>query len=84
MILPALDAFAPQLVLVSAGFDAHRLDPLANLSLDADDFAWVTGHLCAVAERHASGRIVSSLEGGYSLNALRDSTIAHINALSAA
>ena len=80
-ILPALDAFAPELVLVSAGFDAHRLDPLANLNLEADDYAWVTSQLLAIAERHAAGRLVSSLEGGYSLSALHDSTIAHINAL---
>ena len=83
-LLPALDAFAPQLVLVSAGFDAHRLDPLANLSLDSEDYAWVTGLLGALAARHASGRLVSSLEGGYSLNALRESTIAHLRALAAA
>lgn len=80
-ILPELDRFGPQLVMISAGFDAHRLDPLANLNLDAGDFAWVTGQLVAIADRHASGRIVSSLEGGYSLTALHDSTIAHINAL---
>jgi acetoin utilization deacetylase AcuC-like enzyme len=82
ILLPALDAFAPQLVLVSAGFDAHRLDPLANLELDSGDYAWVSGRLCALAARHASGRLVSSLEGGYSLNALRDSAIAHLQALS--
>ena len=82
-ILPELEKFAPQLVVVSAGFDAHRLDPLANLNLDADDFAWVTRQLVAVAERHAAGRLVSALEGGYSLNALHESTLAHVNALSA-
>ncbi len=80
-ILPELDRFAPQLLLVSAGFDAHRLDPLANLNLDAEDYAWVTGELVAIAERHAGGRVVSSLEGGYSLAALHESTIAHVNAL---
>lgn len=68
-------------MLVSAGFDAHRLDPLANLNLDAEDYGWVTGELVAIAERHAGGRIVSSLEGGYSLTALHESTIAHINAM---
>lgn len=83
VILPEVDAFAPQLLLVSAGFDAHRLDPLANLNLDAADYAWVTAQLCALAARHAGGRVVSSLEGGYSLNALRESTIAHVNALAA-
>ncbi|MEO7014874.1 MAG: histone deacetylase family protein [Dokdonella sp.] len=80
-ILPELDRFAPQLVLVSAGFDAHRLDPLANLNLDAEDYAWVTAELVGIAERHAGGRLVSTLEGGYSLTALHESTIAHINAL---
>lgn len=80
-ILPELNHFAPQLVLISAGFDAHRLDPLANLNLDADDYAWVTTELVAIAERHAGGRIVSTLEGGYSLTALYESTITHINAL---
>lgn len=83
VILPAVEAFAPQLILVSAGFDAHRLDPLANLNLDAADYAWVTARLCDLAGRHAGGRLVSSLEGGYSLNALRESTLAHVNALSA-
>lgn len=80
-ILPALDAFAPQLLLISAGFDAHRLDPLANLNLDADDYAWVTHELVTIAEKHAEGRIVSSLEGGYSLTALRQSVQAHVAAL---
>jgi acetoin utilization deacetylase AcuC-like enzyme len=84
IILPALDAFAPQLLLISAGFDAHRLDPLASLGLTADDYAWVTTRLGVVADRHAQGRLVSSLEGGYSLVALRESTIAHVNALAAA
>ncbi len=81
-ILPELDRFAPQLVLISAGFDAHRLDPLANLNLDAEDYAWVTARLVELADRHAGGRVVSALEGGYSLTALRESTIAHVNALS--
>jgi acetoin utilization deacetylase AcuC-like enzyme len=80
-VLPALDAFAPQLILISAGFDAHRLDPLANLNLDADDYAWVTHELVAIARRHAQGRVVSSLEGGYSLTALRQSVQAHVAAL---
>lgn len=80
-ILPELDRFAPQLVLISAGFDAHRLDPLANLNLESEDYAWVTTELVAIAEHHAGGRVVSSLEGGYSLRALHESTIAHINAL---
>ncbi len=81
-ILPELDRFAPQLILISAGFDAHRLDPLASLNLDAEDFAWATEQLALIADQHAQGRIVSSLEGGYSLTALHESTIAHVNALS--
>jgi acetoin utilization deacetylase AcuC-like enzyme len=80
-VLPALEHFAPELVLISAGFDAHRLDPLANLNLEADDYAWITARLVELAARHANGRIVSSLEGGYSLTALRDSTAAHVAAL---
>ncbi len=80
-LLPALDSFAPQLLLISAGFDAHRLDPLANLNLETDDYAWITQRLVEIAERHAQGRIVSSLEGGYSLTALRQSSAAHVQAL---
>ena len=82
--LPAIDAFAPDLILVSAGFDAHRLDPLANLDLEAADFAWLTTELAALADRHCGGRIVSALEGGYSLTALRECTHAHVAALFAA
>jgi len=70
-ILPALDAFAPELVLVSAGFDAHRADPLAGLELEEPDFAWVTSRLLEAARRHAQGRLVSILEGGYDLDALK-------------
>jgi len=80
-LLPALDAFGPQLVLVSAGFDAHLADPLADLMLDAEDFAWITGELRAVADRHAGGRVVSMLEGGYNLDALAESAVAHVGVL---
>ena len=80
-ILPRLRAFAPQLVLISAGFDAHRLDPLADLNLIAGDYAWVTRELVAIADTFAQGRVISSLEGGYSLQALRESTAAHVGAL---
>ena len=80
-LLPRLEAFAPQLLFVSAGFDAHRDDPLAQGLLDADDFAWITTRLAAVADRHAHGRIVSTLEGGYDLAALAASAIAHVGAL---
>ena len=79
--LPAIEDFGPQLVLVSAGFDAHRLDPLASLELGADDFGWLTTRLVDIGARHARGRVVSSLEGGYSLEALRESVAAHVAAL---
>ena len=71
-ILPALAAFAPELVMVSAGFDAHAADPLAQLEVETEDFAWLTGKLLAIADRHAEGRLVSVLEGGYDLNALAE------------
>ena len=80
-ILPALDAFAPELLIVSAGFDAHRDDPLAELRLDVADFIWVTTELLRVADRHCGGRIVSVLEGGYDLDALAACTAAHVRAL---
>jgi acetoin utilization deacetylase AcuC-like enzyme len=80
-LLPAIDAFRPQLLLVSAGFDAHWRDPLAQLQLDTADFAWITAELRLLAERHAQGRIVSMLEGGYDLQALRECSVAHVEAL---
>jgi acetoin utilization deacetylase AcuC-like enzyme len=80
-LLPAVDAFKPQLLLVSAGFDAHRRDPLAQLRLEAADFAWITRELAAVADRHCRGRIVSMLEGGYDLDALAESSVAHVGEL---
>lgn len=80
-ILPALDAFRPDLILVSAGFDAHEGDPLGRLRLQAADFAWVTTRLAEAADRHCSGRLVSCLEGGYRLDALAASTAAHVAAL---
>jgi acetoin utilization deacetylase AcuC-like enzyme len=70
-------------VLVSAGFDAHRLDPLAQVELEADDYAWLTRELVARADRHAHGRLVSMLEGGYDLTALAESSVAHVGALMA-
>jgi acetoin utilization deacetylase AcuC-like enzyme len=81
VLLPALEAFRPQLVLVTAGFDAHWRDPLAQLQLNADDYAWLTTQLVGIADRHASGRIVSMLEGGYDLQALRECSVAHVAAL---
>ncbi|UGB39766.1 histone deacetylase family protein [Frateuria soli] len=82
-LLPRLDAFRPQLLLVSAGFDAHRADPLAQLQLDADDYAWLTTRLVDIARLHAAGRLVSTLEGGYHLDALAASAAAHVEALMA-
>ena len=79
--LPALEAFRPQMIFVSAGFDAHREDPLAGLAFVDADYEWVTRELVAVAARHAKGRIVSTLEGGYALSALGRSATAHIKAL---
>lgn len=80
-ILPRIDAFAPDLVVVSAGFDAHWRDPLANLELVEEDFAWVTCELMKLAEKHAGGRLVSVLEGGYDFDALAGSAAAHVAAL---
>lgn len=82
-LLPAIDDFRPQLVLVSAGFDAHWRDPLAQLQLDAEDFAWLTLELVRLADRHSGGRVVSALEGGYDLDALRECSVAHVAALQA-
>lgn len=80
-LLPRLDAFQPQLLLVSAGFDAHRADPLAQLELDTDDYAWLTSRLHSLAQTHAGGRLVSCLEGGYAPRALSASVTTHIDAL---
>jgi acetoin utilization deacetylase AcuC-like enzyme len=80
-ILPRIDAFKPELVMISAGFDAHKADPLAGMNLDEDDFAWVTRELTALAGRHAQGRVVSVLEGGYDPKALARSVLAHLEAL---
>ena len=82
-ILSAIDDFKPQLVMISAGFDAHRADPLASLELVEDDFAWVTEELVMLAKKHANGRVVSVLEGGYDLQALTSSFLAHLNTLRA-
>jgi acetoin utilization deacetylase AcuC-like enzyme len=80
-ILPELDAFAPGLLIVSAGFDAHKLDPLAQLRLETADFAWITAELVRIADRHCGGRVVSVLEGGYDLDALAASAAAHVRVL---
>lgn len=80
-ILPALNNFSPDLVLISAGFDAHEADPLANLRLLEPDFAWATQEILKVADRRAHGRVVSMLEGGYDLTALARSAAVHVKAL---
>jgi acetoin utilization deacetylase AcuC-like enzyme len=83
-IMPALDAFRPEMLLISAGFDAHKSDPLAQLLLDEADYTWVTEQLLEVAAHHAQGRVVSTLEGGYDLVALGASAAAHLRVLMAA
>jgi acetoin utilization deacetylase AcuC-like enzyme len=80
-VLPALDAFAPELILVSAGFDAHRADPLAQMELETEDFAWAGRHLRNASLRHCQGKLVSTLEGGYDLAALAGSAAAFLAAL---
>lgn len=80
-VLPEIEKFEPELVLISAGFDAHARDPLANLNLVEDDFAWATAQLCDLAGRHCDGRVVSTLEGGYDLSALASSVAAHVRVL---
>ena len=80
-ILPALDTFRPDLMLVSAGFDAHKNDPLAQLLLDENDYTWVTEKLLEIAYRHANGRFIATLEGGYDLAALGASVAAHVRVL---
>ena len=80
-ILPMLEEFAPEFVIVSAGFDAHRADPLAQLEVETEDFVWLTEELLAIADRHAQGRLVSVLEGGYDLNALAESVATHVQSL---
>jgi acetoin utilization deacetylase AcuC-like enzyme len=81
--MPALDDFSPQMIFVSAGFDAHRDDPLAYLKLGDEDYRWVTEKLVDVAERHSKGRVVSTLEGGYNTEALGRCVVEHVRVLSA-
>src|SRR3989338_7745556 len=79
--LPALDAFAPQLIYISAAFDAHREDDMGNLALVEADYAWVPQQIMRLADRHCRGRVISCLEGGYALSALARSTAAHVRSL---
>jgi acetoin utilization deacetylase AcuC-like enzyme len=81
IILPALDAFAPGLIIVSAGFDAHKADPLAQLRLETADFGWITRRLLDLAATHCGGRLVSLLEGGYDLDALAASAALHVRTM---
>ncbi len=81
-VIPALDAFKPQMILLSAGFDAHRNDPLASVNLSTDIYGWMTERMMEVADRHSGGRIVSLLEGGYDLTALADCVSLHVSTLS--
>ena len=84
VIFPAVQEFKPEMILISAGFDAHQDDPLANLNWTTDDFAWVTRRICEIGDHLCDGRIVSTLEGGYDLDALADSVAVHVEALMAA
>ena len=81
LILPRVEGFALDLMVISAGFDAHHRDPLANLNLVEADYVWATRRLTEIAERRCGGRIVSVLEGGYDLDALARSVAAHVTAL---
>ncbi len=80
-ILPAVAAWQPQLILLSAGFDAHQDDPLAGLQWQTADYAWLTQQICDLAAECCDGRVVSCLEGGYDLPALAASVAAHVDAL---
>jgi len=80
-VLPMIDTYAPELLLISAGFDAHRADPLAGLNWEEADYIWLTHQLCDLAEKHCQRRVVSTLEGGYDLTALAASAAAHVQVL---
>lgn len=82
--LPQIEAFKPQLILISAGFDGHKLDPIADMNLEEADYRWITERLVQIAGKYCDGRIVSTLEGGYDLGALARSVEAHLEALAAA
>jgi acetoin utilization deacetylase AcuC-like enzyme len=79
--MPALDAFQPQLIYISAGFDAHRDDDIGNLKLIEADYAWVTQQVMVIARRYSQGRVISCLEGGYELSSLARSAAAHVKVL---
>ena len=81
IVLPRMAAFSPDLVMISAGFDAHRRDPLAQLALETEDFVWATEEIRKIAEKSCAGRLISTLEGGYDLQALGECTAAHVRVL---
>ena len=81
IILPRLDSYEPEILIISAGFDAHYKDPLANIELMTEDYEWITHRLCDIADKYADGRVISSLEGGYNLAALADSVAIHVKVL---
>lgn len=83
VIFPRLMDWRPELILISAGFDAHAKDPLAGLDWQAEDYAWLTSRICEIAADCAGGRVVSCLEGGYDLGALTESVAAHVGVLTA-
>ena len=80
-VLNPIDKFKPEVILISAGFDAHKRDPLANLNLRSEDFFKITKNIVDIAKTHSKGRVISFLEGGYDLQALSESIIEHLNAL---
>ena len=80
-MLKSIDKFRPEVILISAGFDAHKRDPLANISLESNDFFKITKNIVEIANTHSKGRVISFLEGGYDLQALSESIIEHLNAL---
>ena len=83
-VFPRLRAFKPEMIFISAGFDAHQDDPLANLNWSTEDFKWLTQQLCKIADEICGGRVVSALEGGYDLDALAEAVAAHVDALTEA
>ena len=80
-ILPALESFNPELIIISAGFDAHSKDPLAQINLEASDYGWISQKILELAEKCCGGRVISILEGGYDIEALRESVQVHVRAL---
>ena len=80
-ILKPIDKFKPEVILISAGFDAHKRDPLANINLESDDFFKITKNIVDIANTHSKGRVISFFEGGYDLKALSESIVEHLSAL---